>query len=93
MAQEFTVLDMTCSGCAASVRNAVSQVPGVQAVAINLSQNQVRVDAAENVTTEQIVRAMNAAGYVEVMPRSTAAASNETGSNRLSSGVGSGCCG
>ena len=93
MAQEFTVLDMTCSGCAASVRNAVSQVPGVQAVAINLSQNQVRVDAAETVTTDQIVQAINEAGYIEVKPRSTAAASNETGSSPLSPGAGSGCCG
>ena len=76
MAQEFTVLDMTCSGCAASVRNAVSQVPGVQAVAINLSQNQVRVDASENVTTDQIVQAINAAGYIEVTPRRTAPTSN-----------------
>ena len=92
MAQEFIVRDMTCCGCVSSVRKTVSQVPGVQAVAINLSQNQVRVDASENVTADQIVQAINAAGYTEVTPRSTAPVSNETGSDRLSSGAGSGCC-
>ena len=76
MAQEFTVLDMTCSGCASTVRKAVSQVPGVQAVTIDLSQNQVRVDASETVTTDQIVQAINAAGYIEVTPRGTAPTSN-----------------
>jgi copper chaperone CopZ len=68
MAQEFTVLDMTCAGCAASVRKAVARVPGVKAVDTDVARNRVRVAVAEDVSSEAIVAAINNAGYYEVAP-------------------------
>ena len=94
MAQEFTVLDMTCSGCASSVRKAVLQVPGVEAVDVDLAQKNVRVEAPENVTTEQIMQAINEAGYIEVTPGASAPESNRSSIALLPPGTdfGSGGC-
>ena len=36
MKQKFIVIGMTCSACSAHVEKAVSKVPGVSAVAVNL---------------------------------------------------------
>lgn len=71
MVQEFTVQDMTCGGCAASVRKAVQQVPGVKGIEIDVPTRSVRVEA-EGVTSEQIVGAIADAGYTEISPRPAA---------------------
>jgi copper chaperone CopZ len=99
MAQEFTVLDMTCGGCATSVRKAISRVPGVTAVDTAVTRNTVRVDAAENVSTDTLIDAINKAGYYEVTPvtsepsrtdRWRESALEVTPSSTTSSGCG--CC-
>lgn len=71
MVQEFTVLDMTCGGCASSVRKAVSRLPGVTSVDTDVARNQVRVEAAEEVAPATIVAAINKAGYYEITPLTT----------------------
>lgn len=62
----FTVQDMTCGGCASSIRNAVGKVPGVQQVQADPATHLVVVSAAAEVTPEAIVSAMNGAGYREI---------------------------
>jgi copper chaperone len=66
MSYTFKVEDMTCGGCAASIKQAVSRVPGVSAVDANPSSKDVVVDATADVSHETIVAAINAAGYTQI---------------------------
>jgi copper chaperone CopZ len=66
MSYAFKVEDMTCGGCAASIKRAVSRVPGVSSVAANPSSKDVVVDTSAEVSRETIVAAINAAGYTEI---------------------------
>ena len=66
MSYAFKVEDMTCGGCAASIKRAVSRVPGVSTVEANPSSKDVVVDAAADVSRETIVAAINAAGYSQI---------------------------
>ena len=63
---QFKVTDMTCGGCAASVRNAVLRVPGVRSIQADPASKDVVVDAPADVTREAIVAAINKAGYTEI---------------------------
>ena len=65
MSYTFKVQDMTCGGCAASIKRAVSRVPGVSTVEATPSSKDVVVDAAD-VSREAIVLAIQAAGYTEI---------------------------
>ena len=62
----FKVQDMTCGGCAASVRKAVSRVPGVSAVNADPATKDVVVEAAPEVSREAVIAAINTAGYREI---------------------------
>lgn len=66
MAQEFTVRDMSCQHCVTAITNEVRAVPGVRDVTVDLATKKVRVDSGEQVTTEQVLAAINEAGYVDV---------------------------
>lgn len=68
MSYAFKVEDMTCGGCAASIKRAVSRVPGVSNVETNPSSKDVVVDASGEVSRETIVAAINAAGYTQITP-------------------------
>ena len=62
----FKVEDISCGGCAASIRNAVLRVPGVRAIDADPQSKDVVVDAPVDVTREAIVAAINKAGYTEI---------------------------
>jgi copper chaperone len=62
----FKVQDMTCGGCAASVRKAVSSVAGVSAVTADPQTKDVVVEAGPEVTREVVIAAINTAGYREI---------------------------
>jgi copper chaperone len=66
MSYAFKVEDMTCGGCAASIKRAVSRVPGVSSVEANPSSKDVVVEASADVNRETIVAAIEAAGYTEI---------------------------
>lgn len=66
MSYTFKVQDMTCGGCAASIKRAVSHVPGVSNVEANPSSKDVVVDTSADVSRETIVAAINAAGYTQI---------------------------
>jgi copper chaperone CopZ len=60
--REYTVHGMTCSHCVLSVREEVSEVPGVSAVDVDLASGRLTVTGNE--VDEQAVRAAVAdAGY------------------------------
>ncbi len=63
----FRVEDMTCGGCAASVRKAVLGVPGVNKIDTNPASRSVVVDASAGVSRERIVAAITDAGYTEII--------------------------
>ncbi|MDO4260498.1 MAG: heavy metal translocating P-type ATPase [Eubacteriales bacterium] len=64
MKQKFNVTGMSCSACSAHVEKAVSKVPGVDKVQVNLLQNSMVVEYAEGAADERtIVSAVEAAGY------------------------------
>jgi copper chaperone CopZ len=62
----YTVTGMTCAHCAMSVREEVSEVPGVESVDLDLATSRLVVTGA-GVTDEAVGAAVAAAGY-EVAP-------------------------
>ena len=64
MKQKFDVTGMSCSACSAHVEKAVSKVPGVDLVQVNLLQNAMTVEYAQGVTdADKIIHAVEEAGY------------------------------
>lgn len=67
MATETRVINvegMTCGGCVKSVDSAVSQLPGVQSVDVDLEGNKASVTYdASTVAVEAIVEAIEDAGF------------------------------
>jgi len=64
MKQKFDVTGMSCSACSAHVEKAVSKVPGVDIVQVNLLQNSMVVEYADGATDAQkIIEAVINAGY------------------------------
>ena len=64
MKQKFDVTGMSCSACSAHVEKAVSRVPGVNQVQVNLLQNSMVVEYEDEATdTAAIIHAVEDAGY------------------------------
>ena len=64
MKQKFDVTGMSCSACSAHVEKAVSKVPGIDQVQVNLLQNSMVVEYAKGAADAQkIIQAVVEAGY------------------------------
>ena len=59
--QRYCVTGMTCSACSAHVEKAVSKVPGVEKVEVNLLQGTMKIEG--EVLPQQIISAVEKAGY------------------------------
>ncbi len=59
----WTVTGMTCGHCAASVREEVSEIAGVESVDVSVETGAVVVTSAEPVTREAVEAAVTEAGY------------------------------
>ncbi len=68
MKQKFTVTGMTCSACSAHVDKAVRKLDGVCEVNVNLLGGSMTVDWDGELTPEQIVSAVEKAGYGASLP-------------------------
>lgn len=67
--ENFKVTGMTCSACSAHVEKAVRKLEGVTVVNVNLLQNSMQVSFDHTqVTPEQIVQAVEKAGYGAELP-------------------------
>lgn len=59
--EQFNITGMSCAACSARVEKAVSKVKDVSSCSVSLLTNSMRVEG--NVKTEDIIRAVEAAGY------------------------------
>ena len=64
----FRVGGMTCAACSARVEKVTSQVSGVQKAEVNLLAGTMTVEAEDALVTDEIIRVVNAAGYVATLP-------------------------
>jgi copper chaperone len=60
--RKYTVEGMTCSHCVLSVREEVSEVPGVDAVDVDLASGRMSV-TGQDVSDEAVRAAVAGAGY------------------------------
>jgi copper ion binding protein len=63
---QYRVPEISCQHCVSAITREVSALPGVQNVEVSLDSKQVTVGHSADVTTGQIVAAINEAGYDEV---------------------------
>ncbi|MDD4569677.1 MAG: heavy metal translocating P-type ATPase [Tepidanaerobacteraceae bacterium] len=62
--KKYDITGMTCAACSAAVERSVKKVPGVEAAAVNLLTNSMRVKYDEKqVSDTDIINAVVAAGY------------------------------
>jgi copper chaperone len=64
--EQFRVPDISCQHCVNAITKEVSSLDGVQRIQVDLNDKIVTVEHAPQVTTAQIVTAINEAGYDEV---------------------------
>jgi copper ion binding protein len=64
--EQFQVPGVSCQHCVNAITREVSALPGVQQVQVALENKIVTVAHAQQVSSEQIVAAINEAGYDEV---------------------------
>ncbi|ASK64852.1 heavy metal transporter [Brachybacterium avium] len=63
---QFQVTGMTCGHCEMSVREEVSEVPGVQAVEVSHETGLLSVSAEQGVDEAAVLAAVSEAGYSAV---------------------------
>lgn len=61
----YVVEGMTCSHCVTSVREEVSEVPGVEAIELSLRSGELKV-TGEDVSHDAVRNAVEAAGYTVI---------------------------
>jgi len=66
--ERFQVPGVSCQHCINAITKEVSALAGVQRVQVALDNKTVTVEHGEQVQTDQIVAAINEAGYDEVAP-------------------------
>lgn len=60
---DLDIEGMTCGSCVARVEKALHKIDGVQNASVNLATESARVEAASGVTIDQLLSAIEAAGY------------------------------
>lgn len=60
---ELDVGGMTCASCSGRVEKALSKVPGVERVSVNLANERAHVELLGHVNPAQLIDAVNKAGY------------------------------
>lgn len=73
--QKYDITGMTCSACATHIEKAVNKLPGVQKAEVNLLANSMQAEYNDDVTPQEIVDAIEKAGYgaTPVLPKGAAA--------------------
>lgn len=68
MELKFHVTGMTCAACSARVEKVTSQIPGVNKADVNLLSGLMSVDVWDESVSEQIIQAVQKAGYGVFLP-------------------------
>lgn len=63
MQYQFDVSKVKCQGCARTIRDGLSQLPGVQQVTVDVPSGAVAVSAEAPCTRELLVQQLAALGY------------------------------
>ena len=66
---EFQVTGMTCSHCEQAVSSEVSQIAGVDNVEVSAATGRLVITSSEPVADEQVLAAVDEAGYTAVRGR------------------------
>lgn len=61
--QSFSIKGMSCAACQTKIERAVSAIPGVQDVSVQLLRNTMTVLFDESISVDQIIEAVKKAGY------------------------------
>ncbi len=70
----LNISGMTCAGCVASVEKALRNVSGVQTANVSLATNRALVEAQTQVTPQDLIAAVQRAGYQATLARAAEAA-------------------
>lgn len=76
MKKQFDIGGMSCAACSARVEKAVSSLSGVEGCAVSLLTNSMTVEG--NISEQQIITAVEKAGYTATLKGSKKAESNNT---------------
>ncbi len=68
MKLKFTVTGMTCAACSARVEKVTRAVPGVESAEVNLLAGSMQVETRNPEIAEDIIRAVQNAGYNAILP-------------------------
>ncbi len=60
---ELNVPDITCGGCAGSIKKALGSVQGINQVDVDISSKTVTVNHDEQLTRDDLVKAIDRAGF------------------------------
>ncbi len=74
--QEIIIQNLKCNGCASTVRNKMSAIPGISEVVVDLETNRVQFRVADSDSEAVLVQAkhaLKAAGYPEIGDSNTLA--------------------
>ena len=67
METRFTAPDITCEGCAGTIKKALGTIPGVSSVSVDVATKAVTIDHGEKVPREELEAALEA----QAIPRRT----------------------
>ena len=84
--EQYTVTGMSCAACSARVEKAVSKVPGVESCSVSLLTNSMGVEGSAS--AEDIIKAVENAGYGAMPKRSSMAGAGTSGAG-MSGSAGS----
>lgn len=62
----ITAPEIVCGGCAGSIKKALGNLTGVAEVDVDVAAKKVKVEHSESVSREEIVNALDRAGYSAV---------------------------
>ncbi len=79
---ELPITGMTCASCAMRVEKKLNKLEGVSA-SVNYATERARVTYADEVAPEELVAAVEAAGYGAALPADEPAAAPEPGDDRV----------
>lgn len=63
---EYQVTGMTCSHCEMSIREEVSQIPGVDEIQVSAQNGRLVVSSSTSIEDAAVLAAVNEAGYSAV---------------------------